>query len=634
MLEVRLLGKFEARVDGQPVEIPLRAAQSLLAYLMLDAGTPHRREQLAGLFWPDMPDSRAKSNLRQTLSRLRKAIGEKYLVANDLTIAFDATADYWLDVQVLARKVEAHTATADLIEAVSVYGGELLPGFYDEWALLERERLQVAFEHKMSLLLDRLVEAQRWDDVLDWGERWITLSHAPEAAYRALIMAYGTRGDISNAAAVYQRCEEALRRDLGVEPSPQTRAALERVKREATSPIELPVFRRPRTNLPAALTSFIGRNKEIAEVRQLIITQRAVTLTGSGGAGKTRLAIESASGLVDDFADGVWLIEFAPLNDATLVPHAVASTLGLLETGGRPLVTALIDVLREKHRLLIFDNCEHLIDACAQLAEHLLLHCPDLHILTTSREALGIAGEAALRVPLLSLPSTDTVTREVITHSEAAQLFVERATAALPGFALTDTNCSAVARVCRRLDGIALAIELAASRVKVLRVEQIADRLDDAFRLLTGGRCTALPRQQTLRATIDWSYNLLNDAERIVLRRLSVFAGGATLEAAEVVCSDDELEALEVLDILTQLVNKSLVVAEREQGAEARYHLLETIRQYARDKPLESGEAELVRVRHLDFFLAFAVAAEPKIGGSEQTTWIKRLDADAQTCGQ
>ena len=371
MLEVRLLGKFEVRIDGQAVEIPLRAAQSLLAYLILNASTPHRREQLAGLFWPDMPDSNAKGNLRQTLSRLRKAIGEKHILSDDLTIAFDATADYWLDVEVLTHKVAASTSAADLIEAVSVYGGDLLPGFYDEWVLIERERLQVAYGLKMTLLLDQLSEARRWDEVIEWSERWIALGHTPETAYRALISAYGARGEVSNATIAYQRCEEALRRDLGVEPSPQTHAALEHARHESVTAFDL-LPKRPRTNLPAALSSFIGREKEIAEVQRLISAQRAVTLTGSGGAGKTRLAIEAASGLVDHFADGVWLIEFAPLNDAALVSHAVASTLGLQETGGRPLITALIDVLREKQRLLIFDNCEHLIEACAQLAVALL----------------------------------------------------------------------------------------------------------------------------------------------------------------------------------------------------------------------------------------------------------------------
>ena len=288
----------------------------------------------------------------------------------------------------------------------------------------------------------------------------------------------------------------------------------------------------------------------------------------------------------------------------------------------------LADYLREKTLLLVLDNCEHVIDACAELAEHLLLHCHNVRILASSREALGIDGEVAVRVPSLSLPSADKITRDVITHSEAAQLFLERAAAALPGFALTDANCPAIAQVCRRLDGIALAIELAASRVKVLRVEQIADRLDDAFRLLTGGRRTALPRQQTLRATIDWSDNLLNDTERTVLRRLSVFAGGAILEAAEAVCADDVLETFEVLDILTQSVNKSLVVAEREQGRETRYYLLETIRQYAREKLNDSGEGEVVRERHTLWCVDLAEHAEPRLVGHGQLEWLDRMEQE------
>jgi predicted ATPase/DNA-binding SARP family transcriptional activator len=660
MLEVRLLGKFEVRNDNQAVEILLRAAQSLLAYLMLNAGTPHRREQLAGLFWPDMPDANAKSNLRQTLSRLRKAIGEQYLLADDLTIAFEVNADYWLDAQVLTRKVVANTSTADLIDAVSVYGGELLPGFYDEWVLLERERLQAAYEHKVALLLARLTAAQRWEEVLEWSERWIALGHTPEAAYRALITAHGARADVSSAAAAYQRCEEALRRDLGVEPSPQTRSALERARREAAAPIDLALFQRPRTNLPAALSSFIGREKEIAEVGRLITAQRAVTLTGSGGSGKTRLAIESSYQLIDHFADGVWLIEFAPLNDAALVPHAVAATLGLQETGGRSLVTTLIDVLREKHRLLIFDNCEHLIDACAQLATALLPACPQLHILATSREPLGIPGEIPFRVPPLSTPDVQhlLIIRD-LAHFEAVQLFVERGTAVVTAYTVTADNAAAIARICQRLDGMPLAIELAAARLKTLRAEEIAARLDDRFHLLTGGSRAALPRQQTLRATIEWSYNLLSIPEQTLLQRLSVFVGGWTLEAAEFVganpgvgadlrvgplvdtpnrpvrlstgesgASWGRIDPYNVLDLLTHLADKSLVNVDRTQGQETRYGMLETIRQYAREKLIESGEEAALRQRHLDYYMQLAERAEPELVSFDQFTWLDRLEAE------
>jgi predicted ATPase/DNA-binding SARP family transcriptional activator len=654
LLQVKLLGKFEVRVNGQPVEIQMRAAQSLLAYLMLNAGTPHRREQLAGLFWPDRIDTKARHNLRQILWRLRKVIGEKYLTADDLTVAFDAAADYWLDAQVLDRKIEASTSTADLIAAVSVYGGEPLPGFYDEWVLLERERLQAAFNSKMTVLIDRLIEAQRWDEVMKWGERWITVEHSPEAAYRALIIAYGARGDASQAAAAYQRCEEALRRDLGVEPSLQTRAALKRAKREAATAIDL-LSQRPRTNLPASLASFIGREKELTEVRGLITMQRAVTLTGSGGAGKTRLAIESASGLVDHFADGVWLIEFAPLTDAALIPHAVAATLGLLETGGRSIVTALIDVLHEKHRLLIFDNCEHLIDACAQLATMLLPACPQLHILATSREPLGIAGEMPFRVPPLSTPDAQHLPIiQELEHYEAVQLFVERGAAAIPAYALTADNAVAIAHICQRLDGMPLAIELAAARLKTLRAEEIAMRLDDRFRLLTGGSRMALPRQQTLRATIEWSYNLLPEAERVLLQRLSVFAGGWTLEAAEFIGADfivgtdpdvgadprvgpggnaldgsgvdTRIDPYNVLDLLTRLADKSLVNADRAQGQETRYRMLETIRQFAREKLLESGGDEAIRDRHLDYYLRAANRMKPELFGPKELIWLTWLE--------
>jgi predicted ATPase/class 3 adenylate cyclase/Tfp pilus assembly protein PilF len=381
-------------------------------------------------------------------------------------------------------------------------------------------------------------------------------------------------------------------------------------------------------NLPEQLTSFIGREKELARVQEKLAESRLVTLTGSGGVGKTRLSIQAAHDCLSDYRHGAWLIELAPLADPALVPQAIVTTFGLQEDVARSTLTVLTDYLREKTLLLVLDNCEHVIDACAQLAEQLLLHCPTLHILASSREALGIDGEVALRVPSLSLPLTGKTTPEALSESEAAQLFVERATAALPGFEVTEANASAIAQVCRRLDGIALALELAASRVKVLRVEQIAGRLDDAFRLLTGGRRTALPRQQTLRATIDWSYNLLADAERTVLRRLSVFAGGATLEAAEAVCSDDELEAFEVLDILTQLVNKSLVVAEREQGRETRYYLLETIRQYAREKLNDSGEGEAVRERHTHWYMELAERAEPKLYGHGQIEWLDRMEQE------
>lgn len=384
----------------------------------------------------------------------------------------------------------------------------------------------------------------------------------------------------------------------------------------------------PNNNLPLQLTSFIGRGKEIAEVKQLFSKTRLLTLTGSGGTGKTRLSLQVAVDLLPSFADGAWFIELAPLADSALAPQTVATALGLRVEGNRPVLTVLIERLREKTILLVLDNCEHLIDSCARLAEALLSTCPDLRILASSREALGIPGETAYRVPSLSLPEASAPI-ETLVECEAVRLFIERASAALPDFEVASHNAPAIAEVCRRLDGIPLAIELAAARVSVLRVEQIVARLSNRFRLLTGGSRTALPRQQTLRATIDWSHDLLQDDERILLRRLSVFAGGWTLEAAEAIGAGDGIEKEDVLDTLTRLVNKSLVVAERKLGAEAPYRLLETIRQYAREKLTESDEEEKVREWHRDWFLASAERAEPELWrGRDQAGWLDRLEAE------
>ena len=375
-------------------------------------------------------------------------------------------------------------------------------------------------------------------------------------------------------------------------------------------------------NLPLQLTSFVGREKEIAEVKRLLGTAHLLTLTGPGGTGKTRLSLQVAAEELSSFPDGVWFIELAPLADPSLAVQIIASALELREQFGRPLVDVITDYLRGKISLLLLDNCEHLVETCAKLAHDLLHACPRLKIMASSREALGVAGETAYRVPSLSLPDAQN-----LTQCESVQLFVERATAAQSRFALTESNAQAVAQICRRLDGIPLALELAAARVKVLSVEQIAARLDDRFRLLTGGSRTALPRQQTLRALIDWSYSLLSEQERMLFRRLAVFIGGWTLEAAEAVCASDGIESDEVLDLLTRLVDKSLVSME-EQAGEARYRRLETIRQYSREKFLEADDVEAVRDRHLAFYLQFAETGELAVQGRERSAWMRRLEME------
>lgn len=381
-------------------------------------------------------------------------------------------------------------------------------------------------------------------------------------------------------------------------------------------------------NLPRQLTSFIGRDREMAEVKRLLSTTYLLTLTGTGGAGKTRLALQVAADVLEGYLDGVWLVELAALTDPGLVPQTAAAALGVREVPGRPIMDTLLEYLQPKKLLLVVDNCEHLVAACAHLAEIILRTCPGVRILATSQEALGIAGELTWLVPSLSLPDLrNPPPVEHLAQFEAVRLFIERAAAAKPTFTLTPANAVPVTAVVQRLDGIPLAIELAAARVPALSVEQIATRLDDRFRLLTRGSRTTLPRHQTLRAALDWSYQLLTDREQLMLRRLSVFSGGWTLEAAEAVCGDANAETFDVLDLLTQLVFKSLVVTDEQNGV-VRYRLLETVRQYAVERLKDSSEADAARGKHHDWFLAQGERAEPELTGPHQGAWLDRLETE------
>ncbi len=379
-----------------------------------------------------------------------------------------------------------------------------------------------------------------------------------------------------------------------------------------------------RHNLPAQTTAFIGRESEIAEVKTLITNHRIVTLTGSGGAGKTRLSLQAGAESLEAFANGVWFVELAALSDASLIPGAIMSTMGLREKDSD--IQLLANTIGSHPTLLILDNCEHLIEACAHLVERLTQACPKLHVLSSSREAFGIAGEHPYRVPSLRFPDTKHLPSLVeMAKCESVQLFVERVMTYVPSFSLTEKNASSIAQICSRLDGIPLALELAAARVKVMSVEQMASRLGDVFNLLTSGNRTALPRQQTLRALIEWSYDLLSESEKNLFRRLSVFSGGWSLEAAESICGGERGEA--ILDDLARLVDKSLVNKEEING-EARFSMLETIRQYAQFKLFASEEVEEAKNRHRDWFMKLAEEAEPKLRTGEQLPWLERLEME------
>ena len=384
-------------------------------------------------------------------------------------------------------------------------------------------------------------------------------------------------------------------------------------------------------NLPQQATTFVGRDRELAELRRLQAGTRLLTLTGSGGCGKTRLSLQLAADSLEQFPDGAWLVEFASLADPGLVPQTVATELGLKEVPGEPISLTLAEHLKDKRLLLLLDNCEHLLDGCAQLANALLRKCAQVSIIASSREALGMGGEQSFRVPSLSIPDVDPAhTPDSVALFDAVQLFIDRAQLARPDFEINQQNAATLASICYRLDGIPLAIELAAARVRSMALEEINQRLDQRFSLLTGGPRTALPRQQTLRSLIDWSYDLLNATEQALFCRLALFSGGWTLEAAEQVCGGDSVDIVEatlVLDLLTSLTDKSLVLAEERSGT-TRYRLLETVRQYARDRLLDSGAAGTWRDRHLAYFLAVAKAAEPHLTGADQKAWLDRLETE------
>jgi len=381
-------------------------------------------------------------------------------------------------------------------------------------------------------------------------------------------------------------------------------------------------------NIPLDLTSFIGREKEVTEVRQIIAENRMLTLTGVGGTGKTRLALTAARGLVGAFEGGVWLVELSTIFDSGQVLRSIAAVLDVHEKSNAQLLDSLIEFIGDQSMLLIMDNCEHLLTACASLAEKLLTACPNLKLLATSRESLGLPGEVTYHVPSLQLPdATNPIKAKDIWSVESMRLFHDRAINAKPGFKPDAAETEAVAKICDRLDGIPLAIELAAARVRSLPVEEIAARLSDRFRLLTGGSRSAMPRQQTLQALVDWSYDLLTEEEKTLLRRLSVFTGGCTLDAAESVCPGNGLEKNEILDLMARLVDKSLM-NYNETGITARYEMLETIRQYAREKLIQSGEIEVVRRQHLKYFTELTTKAAPELWRSKQREWMDRLEEE------
>lgn len=647
-VRVWLLGSFRVSVGSRNIEESqwrLRKATVLLKLLALAPGHRLHREQAMDLLWPDLGRRAASNNLRQVVHTVRQTLapteGSRYLASDSELLVLCPGGNLWVDVETFEDTAVSARRSRDPAAyraAMDLYAGDLLPADrYEEWAEDHRGRLREIY---LSLLLGlaRLWEERgEYDLASEVLRRALKEDPALEEAHAGLMRLYALAGSKREALAQYGRLEEALSREVGTEPSASSRALREEIAAGRFPPNDgVPFGSAPeepagtaRRNLPAPRTSFVGREREMIEVKRMMAMTRLLTITGVGGSGKTRLALEVARDLVGAYPDGVWLAELAPLADPGLVPQAVARTLGVKEQPGQPLTDTLAETLRTKRTLLVLDNCEHLLDGAARLVDALLDSCPHLRILATSREALGIAGEVRWTVPSLSMldpQSADTV--EELERSESARLFVERASARRPGFSLTPDNTQAVAQICHRLEGIPLAIELAAARVGALSIKQISERLTASLKLLTGGDRTQVPKQRTLRGTLDWSHELLSTNEKKLFGRLSVFAGGWTLEAAEEVGADGSIEGSDVLDLLGRLVDKSLVVAEAEAQGAVRYRTLEPIRQYARERLEESEESEAIQRRHAEFFLALAEEAEPEVEGPQQAAWLERLEAE------
>lgn len=643
-LEIYTLGGLRLLLGGRQVNgLRLRKAQALLVYLA-SVSRPQSRDLLANLFWGESSQERAMANLRDALHLLHKHL-EPVLHITRETVGLNPEARPWLDAVEMESALElAHEREGgidaeialSLEQAVKLYQGDFLEGFhlrnapdFEHWLVVERERLRQAVLDALSELVEFHLAQGSYKVGIRFARRILQLEPLMEAGQRQLMRLLVASGQPGIALAAYQSYQQMLISELGVEPTEETRELYDRLLRGEPLP-GLPAGP-PQHNLSAQSTSFIGRERELEFITQQLEdpTCRLLTLVGVGGMGKSRLAVQAAAESIDRYPDGVWQVELAALNQADLLAQEVAAALGVSaqeSRSGRNVVDVLVDYLGDKHLLLVLDNCEHLVETCATLAEILLNGCPQIQVMATSRESLEVSGERIYQVPALEVPPKQNLRRQLENYA-AIRLFVERANAVRPGFRLTADNGPTLARICRSLDGVPLAIELAAARVRVLSLAEITERLQDRFRLLTGGPRTALPRNQTLRASMDWSYGLLSEAERVLLTRLSVFSGGWSLEAAGEVGQVSRTADKSALDLLTLLVDKSLVMVETNRRA-ARYRLLETVRQYGVEKLSEAGETRETNKRHANFFADLAEMADPQLRGSKQVEWLETLDLE------
>ncbi|RYG88696.1 tetratricopeptide repeat protein, partial [bacterium] len=630
-LTIRLFGPMLVLIGDEPLpRTRSRKALWLLALLATRANRPVAREWLASTLWPDVELAAAFANLRPVVSELRRALGgqgERVRSIDRNTVILDLQG---VDLDV--ERFDAAIQKEDFAVAVDLYRGPLLEDCNEEWVPQERAVRETDCLRALQSLGEGALEAKDPDRAISSFSRAIALDSWRDAPRRGLMEAFAAQGDINAALQTYRDFAHLLSAEAAGTPDAATvelyRKLRALAKRGAPrhAPDETPAAVQVSGYLPHPLTDLIGREDERLDLAEKLRAVRLVTLVGPGGIGKTRLATEVAHAVVGEFPDGVWLVSLEGFDDGRLVAKEVAQTLGIVDEPGRPTLQSLSRALRGKRLLLVLDNCEHVLDSAADLAAALLRDCADVRILATSREPMGLTGERAWPVPPLASPSPEglpegraTLMRVMLGY-ESVRLFTERAQAVSPSFEITPENARAVATICSRLEGVPLALELAAARIRALTPQQVADRLDDGLRLLAGGRGTPAKRQQTLRATLDWSHDLLTPANKRLFRRLSVFADGWTLDAAEAVADDGAAEEL------AMLVDKSLVVFDARRG---RYRFLETVRQYAVERLDESGERPEMEARLRRWAIDLAVRSETGFYGPEQGEWAHRLDHES-----
>jgi predicted ATPase/DNA-binding SARP family transcriptional activator/DNA-binding CsgD family transcriptional regulator len=646
VVRVWLLGGFQVSVGLRAISQDawrLRKAASLMKLLALAPGHRVHRERAMDLLWPELGLRAASNNLRQTLHAARRILdpakGSGYLVSEKESLVLCPGGQLWVDVEAFEEAAATARRSKDPAAyraALELYSGELLPADrYEEWAESRRQELRHTWL-SLQLKLARMYEERGdYDKGIQVLQRALLEEPTNEQMHAALMRLYAYSERRTEALAQYGRLVEAVSAQLDAEVSATTERLGEEIA-AGTFPPDQPTIAPTeessdtgKHNLPASRTSFVGREHEMLEIKRHLATTGLLTLTGAGGSGKTRLALEVAKDLIGAYPDGVWLAELASLSQGEFVPQAVAEAVGVQGQPGRPIADTLVDALRSKKMLLILDNCEHLVDAVVDLVASLLESCFYLRILDTSREALRMSGEAIWPVSLLSVPDPKRQpTLAQLEGYEAIRLFVDRARQRKPAFALRPENAQAVAQICAYLEGLPLAIELAAARIMMLPPQALLSRLSDRLKLLTGGPREFSERQRTLRSTIEWSYDLLEEGEKALFGRLSVFSGGATLEATEAVCNVSGDLFVSALNGVSSLLDKSLLGQEEGAEGEPRFVMMETIREYAQERLQESGEAESIKRAHAEYFLALAEEAEPMLWGAEDAAWLDRLERE------